>query len=305
MSLKYTLKAYEILDDPKVNGQKVRTEIQKICDDIKIESETVKGENSSTDFIKIRIPGNNSEIGKTMGVIGRLGGIGARPDQIGLVSDADGAICAIATAMKLADMYEKGDRLSGDVIITTHICPNAPTEPHDPVPFMGSPISIETMNKKEVTESMEAILSIDTTKGNNIINHKGFAISPTAKEGYILKISEDLLRIMEYVTGGRPVTFPITTQDITPYKNNLHHINSIMQPSTATKSPVIGIATTAETPVPGCSTGSNYISIIEEVSRFCIEVAKNYTKGECQLYDKEEFKKIKGLYGSMTHLQKV
>lgn len=86
-------------------------------------------------------------------------------------------------------MQAKGDILDGDVIVSTHICPDAPTEPHEPVDFMGSPVDILTMNQYEVSSEMDAILSIDTTKGNNVINHKGIAISPTVKEGYILKIS--------------------------------------------------------------------------------------------------------------------
>ncbi|WP_457292055.1 DUF1177 family protein, partial [Pseudomonas azotoformans] len=99
--------------------------------------------------------------------------------RIGVVSDADGAIAAISAALKLAEMQRKGDVLAGDVIVTTHICPNAPTRPHDPVDFMDSPIDDVTMNDNEVVAGVDAILSIDTTKGNRIINHKGFAISPT------------------------------------------------------------------------------------------------------------------------------
>ena len=32
------------------------------------------------------------------------------------------------------------------------------------------------MNEAEVDGDMDAILSVDTTKGNRIINHRGFAI---------------------------------------------------------------------------------------------------------------------------------
>lgn len=123
-------------------------------------------------------------------MIGRLGGIGARPGRTGLVSDADGAIAALSAALKLAEMSTKGDILEGDVIVTTHICPNAPTQPHEPVDFMGSPVDMDAMNEYEVEKGIEAFLSIDATKGNNVINHKGFAISPTVKEGYILRISD-------------------------------------------------------------------------------------------------------------------
>ncbi len=221
------------------------------------------------------IPGSrgrqNGGDSPTLGVIGRLGGIGARPEMIGMVSDADGAVTALSIALKLADMREQGDVLPGDVIITTHICPHAPTSPHEPVPFMGSPVEMKDLNEHEVDLRMEAILSIDTTKGNRIINQKGFAISPTVKKGYILKVSEDLLRMMEITTGKRPSVFAITTQDITPYGNGLFHLNSIMQPCVATQAPVVGVAITAETVVPGCATGASQEVDIEEAVRFSIE----------------------------------
>jgi Protein of unknown function (DUF1177) len=70
-------------------------------------------------------------------VIGRLGGLGARPARIGFVSDGDGALIALAVAAKLGSMRRAGDQLPGDVIIATHICPTAPILPHDPVPFMA------------------------------------------------------------------------------------------------------------------------------------------------------------------------
>nr|MBC8359049.1 DUF1177 domain-containing protein [Candidatus Aminicenantes bacterium] len=191
----------------------------------------------------------------------------------------------------------------GDVIVATHLCPHSPIIPHEPVPFMGAPVSMETMNKFEVEKKMEAILSIDTTKGNRIINFKGFAISPTVKDGYILRVSEDLLDIMQIVTGKLPVVFPITTQDITPYGNELFHINSIMQPATATSSPVVGLAITTEIPVPGCATGANHTIDIEMAVRFVVEVAKAFGEGKCSFYEKEEFQKLITLYGSLEHLK--
>jgi hypothetical protein len=239
----------------------------------------------------------------TLGIIGRLGGIGARPDKIGLVSDADGAIAALAAAAKIAVMRKKGDILKGDVIVATHLCPSAPIIPHEPVDFMDSPVSLETMNKYEVDERMEAILSIDTTKGNRVINCRGFAISPTLKDGYILRVSEDLLDIMQIVTGKLPAVFPLTTQDITPYGNDVYHLNSIMQPGTATSAPVVGVAITTEVPVPGCATGANQAADIEMAVRFVVEVAKAYGEGECSFYDDNEFQELISLYGSLEHLK--
>src|SRR5699024_4539337 len=173
---------------------------------------------------------------------------------------------------KLLSMISKGDQLDGDVIVSTHICPNAPTQPHDPVPFMDSPVHISTMNAYEIHSEMDAVLSIDTTKGNEIVNHRGFAITPTVKEGYILKVSKDLLHLYTQTTGKLPVTLPITTQDITPYGNGIDHINSILQPAVATDKPVVGVAITTETAVAGSSTGATHPLDIEQTTRYCIEV---------------------------------
>jgi hypothetical protein len=212
-------------------------------------------------------------------------------------------VTALSVALKLADMKRKGDDLQGDVIVSTHVCPNAPTQPHEPVPFMGSPVDMKTLNDHEVDPGMEAILSIDTTKGNRIINQRGFAISPTVKEGYILRVSEDLLSLMEITTGRRPSVFAITTQDITPYGNGIFHLNSILQPCTATRAPVVGMAITTETAVPGCATGASHEIDISEAVRFSIEVAKAFGAGKCRFYDPEEFARVLKLYGPMNHLQ--
>jgi hypothetical protein len=306
MALKQVIEIFELLDDARVSGEKVASLFrERGLGEVEVRS--IQGEKGKTDSIKIWIPGSAGKksggSSPTLGVIGRLGGVGARPQVTGLVSDADGAITALAVALKLADMQKRGDVLSGDVIVATHICPNSPVIPHEPVPFMGAPVDMKSMNAHEVDPQMEAILSIDTTKGNRIINQRGFAISPTVKEGYILRVSEDLLRIMEITTGRRPSVFAITTQDITPYGNDLFHLNSIMQPNVATPSPVVGVAITAESVVPGCATGASHPTDIEEAVSFCVEVAKSFGTGKCQFHDEKEFRRILELYGSMHHLQ--
>ena len=121
----------------------------------------------------------------TIGRRGRLGGVGARPDQLGFVSDGDGALIVLAVAAKPLEMQQRGDWLEGDVFLSTHVCPDAPTQPHEPVPFMGSPVEMAQVNREEVVPDLDAILCVDTTKGNRILNRRGFAISPTVKEGYL------------------------------------------------------------------------------------------------------------------------
>ncbi|QCJ44373.1 DUF1177 domain-containing protein [Bacillus sp. S3] len=307
MSLKHVMEVLEIMDSIHVTGEDVKSYLEEISTIGQVTVQTVEGKAGSTDFIKVVIPGENGKQNggnaPTLGVIGRLGGIGARPEVKGFVSDGDGALSCMAAAAKLLDMTGKGDRLNGDIILTTHICPTAPTLPHDPVPFMDSPVDILAMNQHEVTEEMDAILSIDTTKGNIITNHKGFAITPTVKEGYILKISQDLLHVYTQSAGRLPVTLPITTQDITPYGNGVYHVNSILQPAVATKSPVVGIAITTETAVAGCGTGATHPMDVEQVVRYVIEVAKLFGDGKCSFYDEAEFTRLEQLYGKMTHLQ--
>ena len=306
MLLKEIIEICDLLDDGGVSGEAVAGLFENF-DLPPVHVETIQGEKGKTDVVRVVIPGHDGRLrgGKasTLGILGTLGGLGARPDLLGLVSDADGAIVALGAGLKLARMQHKGDQCPGDVIMATHICPVAPTTPHDPVPMMGSPVGIFEQITAEITPEMEAILSVDTTKGNRVINHHGFAISPSVKEGWILRTSEDLLRIMEWVTGDFPTVFPITMQDITPYGNDIYHINSIMQPSVVTDAPVVGVAITTRAAVPGCGTGANMPLGLEGAARFCVEVAKVYGLGTCRFYDEAEFSRLKELYGSMDRLR--
>lgn len=292
--------ATDVLDHPRADGEAVRSALEGTGVDVEVT--TIEGEEGTTDFVKVVVPGEDPDA-DTLGVVGRLGGAGARPAETGLVSDADGAIVALATAFQLAEMHERGDVLAGDVRIATHVCPDAPTQPHDPVPFMGSPVDIATMNEHEVDEGMDAVLSVDATKGNRIHCERGFAITPTVKEGWILRPSETLLDAQERVTGEPPSTLTLTTQDITPYGNDVHHVNSILQPATATDAPVVGVATTSVNPVPGSGTGANYIPELAEATGFVVEAAKDFTRGRASFYDGAEFDRLTSLYGPMDHLQ--
>jgi len=306
MSLKQTLEAFEALDSARASGRTV-VELLAPYAAARVSVEEVRSAKGKTDFVKIVVAGTQGRLrggsARTLGVIGRLGGIGARPKRIGLVSDGDGAVAAVAAALKVARMQAEGDPLAGDVIVSTHICPDAPTRPHQPVEFMDSPVSVEEMNAREVFAEMDALLSIDTTKGNRILNHRGFAISPTVKEGYILRVADDLVRIMETTTGRLAVTFPITTQDITPYGNGIYHINSILQPSVVTDAPVVGVAIAAETVVPGSATGASHEIDIAAAVKFVVEVAKEFGRATAEFYDAGEFARLNALYGSMHRLR--
>ena len=307
MVLKEVMKIADLLDDPKVSGQSVKEFFLSKFPDTHIEVETFSSSLGSTDMISIEIPGSDGKCyggdAPTIALLGRLGGLGARPEITGMVSDADGAVAALASAFKLLTMKKRGDELKGDIFIKTHICPDAPTKPHYPVPFMDSPVDTRTLNEHEVDDLIDAYISCDTTKGNRIANFRGIAITPTAKAGYLLKVSENLINIYESTTGEHAKVLALSQQDITPYGNGLTHINSIMQPSVATNKPVVGLALTSQTVVAGCATGASHATDIELAARFMIEVAKAYGEGRCSFYDEQEYERLQKLYGSMEHFQ--
>lgn len=293
-------RAIDLLDTPATDGATIKEAFSNY--DIAIDVTTIETDAGSTDFISFEIDGTD-RTAPTQGIVGRLGGVGARPQKTGIVSDADGAIIAIAAAFELARMHERGDTVPGDVIVSTHVCPDAPIIPHEPVPFMSSPVDIATMNEHEIDDRMDAILSIDATKGTRVHCQRGFAITPTVKEGWILRTSEALLDIQERVSGEPPVTLTLSTQDITPYGNDVFHINSILQPSTATDAPVVGVATTSVNPVAGSGTGANYLPDLASATSFVVETAKSYTNDQVSFYDVEEYNRLTDLYGSMSQLQ--
>ncbi len=303
-----TIAVMRALSRPDAGARTVRALFSGLeSDAVRWESRTVGENGATTDLVRVTVGGARGRLAggdaPTLGVIGRLGGVGARPSRVGLVSDGDGAAAALSVALEAARMAEAGDRLAGDVIVSTHVCPRAPVVPHDPVPFMGSPVDMATKNEWDVRPEMEAILSIDTTKGNRILNHRGIAITPTVKEGWVLKVASRLVDAYEAVCGIRAHVLPITTQDILPYGTGIDHINSLMQPATATCAPVVGVAITAETTVAGCQTGASHPADVELAARYALEVARAFGEGELPFYDAAEFDRIVGRYGPLTHLQ--
>jgi hypothetical protein len=301
---------YDVIETMRVlDGPATGREVARLLDGagLEVSVQPVTEGDRSTDFIWVTVPGQRGRSAggdaPTIGIIGRLGGIGARPEAVGLVSDGDGAITAVAVALSLGRRAAAGDRLVGDVVIATHICPNAPIEPHEPVPFMGSPVSMATMNRLEVRPEMEAILVVDTTKGNRILNWKGIAITSTVLGGWVLPVAPDLLDVYEQVCGVPPRVLPLSTYDITPYGNGLNHLNSILQPAVATAVPVAGVAITAETAVPGSGTNASHPGDIALAVSLCLESAARFGSGRLELYDFDQHAVALRRYGTLHHLQ--
>lgn len=308
MIFKQLIELYDLLDSPAASGAGVVEYLRGIDPACDAETYVLEGPKGSTDMVRVRIPGSRGRAAggeaPTIGLLGRLGGLGARPERIGFVSDGDGALTALACAAKLLSMHARGDVLPGDVFVSTHVCPHAPTFPHEPVAFMGSPVATADVNREEVGGTqLDAVLVVDTTKGNRIMNERGFMISPTVKQGCIMRVSEDLVSLVEIATGRRARTYPLSMADITPYGNGLYHLNSILQPCTATDAPVVGVAITTETAVPGCATGATHLTDLDEAGSFMIEAANAFGEGKCAFYDEDEYARFVERYGSMAHLQ--
>ena len=118
MSFKQVIELADLLDDGRVTGEDV-VKYVTAEGNVKATCTTVTGAKGSTDFVKFLIPGKNGKTkggtAPTLGIVGRLGGLGARPERIGFTSDGDGALAASAIAAKLARMTVRGDELEGDV----------------------------------------------------------------------------------------------------------------------------------------------------------------------------------------------
>ena len=292
MLLREVIELYDILDDPSASAAKVKDMFLKEAPEfVTLRTEKAGG----TEFIRISVPALSGGV-PTLGIIGRLGGVGARPAVLGFVSDGDGALSVLAAALKAVRMAERGERFPVNLLFVTHIDPDAPVRPHKPVPFMGSCISSAECNRYELDPCMDLVISVDTTKGNRVVNHTGIAVTPTVKDGVILPVSGTLLDIASFVTGEAPYVLPLSQQDITPYANQLYHINSIMQPAVATSAPVVGLAITSSSVVPGCASGASRYEDVEAAARFLIETAKRAAEDDI-FYDKKEYRRFIELYG--------
>lgn len=109
--MKILLDLLDLLDDPRVTGESVVTRLKDwgVRD---AATKTIGTNGKTTDFVNVLIPGRNGKTAggnaPTLGIVGRLGGLGARPALIGFTSDGDGALAALTIAAKLGQMHVRG-----------------------------------------------------------------------------------------------------------------------------------------------------------------------------------------------------
>ena len=87
MSLHQTLQVFELFDSALIDGQQV-VDLFAAFPGVNASFKRVSGPKGRTDFVRIDSPGAQGKAGggsaPTLGIIGRLGGIGARPTRIGM-----------------------------------------------------------------------------------------------------------------------------------------------------------------------------------------------------------------------------
>jgi len=123
----------------------------------------IEGDRGSTDAVMVRVRGPDPDA-PTLGVLGRLGGVGARPGSVGLRSDAEGAIVAVAAASRLAAIRRKGDVLPDDVpdlVATSFVVEVAKPFPRGRATVRGPE---EDDGLVEVSGSLERLQRQRTTK---------------------------------------------------------------------------------------------------------------------------------------------
>ena len=85
MLMKEIIAAYDVLDSSFVTGEEVKKYLLGIKSDANVEVYELVGPKGSTDMLKVRISGKNGKTNggdaPTIGLLGRLGGIGARPER--------------------------------------------------------------------------------------------------------------------------------------------------------------------------------------------------------------------------------
>ena len=300
---------WSLIDRPDSGGQVIadyfasqisRPELQPRVD-------RVDGDAHSTDVVRWAIPGRAGKSSggdaPTLAVVGRLGGTGVRPNKEGTVSDSDGAVIAIATALKLARAVEYGEPTSGDVEIITQICPSAPIRDYPVRGQMDSPVPVDDLLQRfESPSSADALISVDTPRSHYLLNHTGIAVTPTLINGVIMRVSEDLMNLLAQVTSEPPVALPITMQDITPISSGQFRINSIMQPGNYFDGPMIGLASISRHPIKGTTTGASRPENLEAGARFCVEAARRFGRNELNFVDHQQYEAFTSQYGNFGFL---
>ncbi|QIW22735.1 DUF1177 domain-containing protein [Sulfolobus sp. S-194] len=251
-------------------------------------------------YIKVLYKGEGKD---KIEILGRLGAIQMVGTNKGLVSDADGAIITLTTLLELLNLMDKGITFDIDILFVTNLATKAKLIPHKPFDFMVPLMGLDDALKIEVDPTASFILSIDSTKGNRLAKYDDFALTHVVKDGYILKLHDNIIDIYNRVTEHEIYMISLTTGDLTPLDYNVYHISTLISPWLYTSSPVLGLATVSKQVIPGYETGVQNLTMLEHASRFCIELIKYLEKGG-KVYNENELMELESKLGK-SNLIKV
>ena len=89
MLIKQLVEVFDLLDSSTACGADIADYLRGIDPKADVEVSPLVGPRGKTDMVKVRIPGTNGKAAggtaPTIGILGRLGAIGARPEMIGYV----------------------------------------------------------------------------------------------------------------------------------------------------------------------------------------------------------------------------
>jgi hypothetical protein len=234
-------------------------------------------------------------------VIGQGGEVN-KTGSYNLVSDSDGIVCALDVAARLLEMKKAGSYFNRNATIATHI------RTADGDMQMNDDLDVLISQTQTSGRVFDGILTVRSVKSNSLTSFRGFCITPTIKEGWILPMSGDLFKLAGETSGEVPKMLSITMYDIMRGSNNASpRINNLLTPNITTDRPVVGIGIATQTKSPEFRANASHFSDIEEASRFIIEAILAFDKDELKLYDSEMFTRAKTRYSSidMSTLQRI
>lgn len=298
--LKQGIEVLDLLTSAEVNGTML-VEYLNSLGSCEAQVECVCGLNGSYKTLKVTITGTDGAISgggsPTLGFVGQVGDQASSQSKNERIPDYIGTSIVLLTATKILQMNKSGNALRGDVILSAQISSNTATSEN-------TTLQKEVPTHTEVSQFMDAVISIGSYKREKVGYHKGIAISPTVKEGYILKLSDDLWALAKKNTDVLPISLPLSQQDIIPRETGLPQAHTILQPSRATSAPVVGIGIQNEK-ASGQGLETCFSERIESTGRFLATVATAFTNGECSFFDEQEFTLLRTSYGDMSHFQHI
>lgn len=257
---------------------------------------------SSIEILKVIIKGTEGAFSggtrPTLGIVSQLSNCKSTIEGIGCIDMNAGVFSVLVAAYELLHITKTEGGILGDVMFAVFIG-------SDVTPKLRALISFLSDNSFGISQHMDAVLSVGTSKFFERENDGSIAVSPTVKEGYILKISDDILDVFSRQSNQAIEALTITQQDIIPTEKGMTQRTNLLQPSTKTSAPVVGISIGSSAALSNEDGRVVSLKDIGRIATGCLDIARSYGANECVFYDEEEFTELRVSYGNMSHFQGI